>query len=64
MLASKGLFALYRGIGPGTLRSFLANGCSMMVMVQAQKKVTAWGWRDDAKDKLAEEEEDISDQSS
>ncbi|KAI6654992.1 hypothetical protein LOD99_2281 [Oopsacas minuta] len=40
-----GFFALYRGIGPGTIRSFLANGTSMIVMQFAQKKVTDWGIR-------------------
>lgn len=43
-----GFLALYRGIGPGTIRSFLANGTSMIVMVHVQKKVTDWGWRDSA----------------
>ena len=38
-------FALYRGIGPGTIRSFLANGTSMIVMLFAQKKVSEWGLR-------------------
>ena len=41
-----GFFALYRGIGPGTIRSFLANGTSMIVMQFAQKKVSEWGLRD------------------
>ena len=41
---------LYRGIGPGTIRSFLANGTSMIVMVNAQKKVTELGWRGDTND--------------
>ena len=41
-----GFLALYRGIGPGTLRSFIANGTSMIVMQQAQKKVSQWGLRD------------------
>lgn len=40
-----GFFALYRGLGPGTVRSFFANGVSMIVMVNAQRKVTEWGWR-------------------
>lgn len=52
-----GFLGLYRGIGPGTIRSFLANGTSMIVMVHAQKKVTEWGWRDSADSKLDEEEE-------
>jgi solute carrier family 25 carnitine/acylcarnitine transporter 20/29 len=40
-----GFFALYRGIAPGTIRSFLANGSSMVVMSYAQKKVSQWGLR-------------------
>lgn len=51
-----GFLALYRGIGPGTIRSFLANGSSMIVMVHAQKKVTEWGWRDSADTKISEED--------
>ena len=42
-----GIFGLYRGIAPGTLRSFLANGSAMVVMQSAQRKVTEWGLRDD-----------------
>ena len=42
----RGFFGLYRGIGPGTLRSFLANGTSMIVMSNAQKLVTKMGLRD------------------
>lgn len=53
-----GFFALYRGIGPGTIRSFLANGTSMIVMVHAQKMVTSMGWRDSPDTKLPEESED------
>lgn len=45
-----GFMGLYRGIGPGTIRSFLANGTSMIVMVNAQKKVTELGWRGDTND--------------
>ncbi|XP_063962798.1 uncharacterized protein LOC129270805 [Lytechinus pictus] len=41
-----GFLALYRGIGPGTLRSFISNGTSMVVMANAQKKVSEWGLRD------------------
>ncbi|XP_033738175.1 mitochondrial ornithine transporter 1-like [Pecten maximus] len=41
-----GFFALYRGIMPGTIRSFLANGTSMIVMSYAQKKVSEMGLRD------------------
>lgn len=42
----KGFFSLYRGILPGTIRSFLANGTSMVVMTFAQKKVSELGLRD------------------
>lgn len=40
-----GFFALYRGLGPGTIRSFIANGTSMIVMQHAQRKVSEWGLR-------------------
>eukprot|EP00118_Oscarella_pearsei_P004581 m.19850 g.19850 ORF g.19850 m.19850 type:complete len:299 (+) comp27914_c0_seq6:193-1089(+) len=40
-----GFFALYRGIGPGSIRSFLANGSSMLVMQWAQRKVSQLGLR-------------------
>ena len=40
-----GFFALYRGILPGTIRSFLANGTSMIVMSAAQRKVSEMGLR-------------------
>ena len=41
----RGFLALYRGIGPGTIRSFLANGTSMIVMSYAHRKVSEWGLR-------------------
>lgn len=41
-----GLTGLYRGIVPGSIRSFLANGCAMIVMAYAQRKVTELGLRD------------------
>ena len=41
-----GVLGLYRGIGPGTIRSFIANGTSMIVMQAAQRKVSEWGLRD------------------
>ncbi|XP_052067675.1 uncharacterized protein LOC127706971 [Mytilus californianus] len=41
-----GFFGLYRGLMPGTIRSFLANGTSMVVMQFAQRKVTELGLRD------------------
>lgn len=40
-----GVLALYRGIGPGTIRSFIANGTSMVVMQYAQRQVSQWGLR-------------------
>lgn len=36
----KGFFGLYRGLGPGSLRSFLANGMSMAIMMWAEKHLT------------------------
>ena len=42
---SGGVTGLYRGIIPGTIRSFLANGTSMIVMANAQRKVSEWGLR-------------------
>ena len=41
-----GFFGLYRGLAPGSIRSFLANGTAMVVMSAAQKKVSQWGLRD------------------
>lgn len=41
-----GITGLYRGIVPGSIRSFLANGTAMVVMSYAQKKVTEYGLRD------------------
>ena len=46
MVERGGFLALYRGIWPGTIRSFLSNGSSMVVMVWAQKKVSEMGLRD------------------
>ena len=40
-----GLFALYRGIFPGTIRSFFANGIAMIIMAKSQQKMTDWGFR-------------------
>ncbi|KAJ3296495.1 hypothetical protein HDU79_006520 [Rhizoclosmatium sp. JEL0117] len=45
LLKQHGVMGLYRGIWPGTLRSMVSNGFSMVVMLQAQKKITEWGWR-------------------
>lgn len=41
-----GFFGLYRGILPGSIRSFMSNGCSMIVMTFAQRKVSEWGLRE------------------
>ena len=40
-----GVFALYRGIVPGTIRSFFANGIAMIVLARSQRKMTEWGLR-------------------
>jgi solute carrier family 25 carnitine/acylcarnitine transporter 20/29 len=42
-----GIRGLYRGLAPGSWRSFTANGTAMVVMQYCQKKVTEWGLRDD-----------------
>jgi len=39
-------WGLYRGIAPGSLRSFVGNGSAMVVMQYLQKKVTELGLRD------------------
>ncbi|TFJ86963.1 hypothetical protein NSK_002050 [Nannochloropsis salina CCMP1776] len=44
-LGRGGLAGLYRGILPGTLRSVVSNGFSMVVMIEAQKWVTQLGLR-------------------
>ncbi|XP_040061607.1 mitochondrial ornithine transporter 1 isoform X2 [Ixodes scapularis] len=41
-----GFAAMYRGLAPGSIRSFVANGTSMIVMSYAQRKVTELGLRD------------------
>ena len=41
-----GVFGLYRGIVPGSLSVFLRNGAAMLVMAEANRRVTAWGLRD------------------
>lgn len=40
-----GFFGLYRGIVPGSIRSFMSNGTSMIAMSWAQRKVSRWGLR-------------------
>ncbi len=40
-----GIRGLYRGIAPGSLRSFVGNGSAMVVMQWCQKKVTEHGLR-------------------
>lgn len=52
IIKEKGFFSLYRGIMPGTIRSFLANGTSMVVMTFAQRKVSQLGLRDWRKKKM------------
>jgi solute carrier family 25 carnitine/acylcarnitine transporter 20/29 len=37
IVAEKGVLGLYRGIGPGSLRSLFANGCSMVVYNYGQQ---------------------------
>ena len=46
VMKERGFFGLYRGLAPGIIRSFIANGASMLVMHYAQRKVTQWGLRD------------------
>lgn len=41
-----GIPGLYRGISPGLIRSFFANGSAFVAMSYAQRKVTEWGLRD------------------
>ena len=41
-----GVTGLYRGIAPGSLRSFVDNGSAMVVMQWCQKQVTLYGLRD------------------
>ena len=36
----KGFFGLYRGLGPGSVRSFLANGLSMAIMKWTEQRMT------------------------
>ena len=36
VLRERGVRGLYRGIGPGSARSLLANGCSMMIFTYCQ----------------------------
>jgi hypothetical protein len=45
LMRHHGLRGLYRGILPGTIRSILGNGVSMVVMLEAQRKISEWGWR-------------------
>lgn len=45
-VVERGFFGLYRGLAPGIIRSFVANGASMIVMHYAQRKLTQWGLRD------------------
>jgi solute carrier family 25 carnitine/acylcarnitine transporter 20/29 len=45
LISTHGVRGLYRGILPGTIRSFLSNGFSMVVMLQAHAAITALGLR-------------------
>lgn len=40
-----GPIGLYRGILPGSISVFFRNGCAAVVMSNAQRKITEWGWR-------------------
>jgi solute carrier family 25 carnitine/acylcarnitine transporter 20/29 len=40
-----GLLSLYRGIVPGTIFVFVANGCAMIVMQGGQKLISEMGYR-------------------
>ena len=40
VVREKGFFGLYRGLGPGSVRSFFANGVSMTVMKWTEKRLT------------------------
>lgn len=51
----RGFFGLYRGVVPGLTRSFVATGCSMIVIQHAHRKLTEWGLR--GEDEEEEEEE-------
>jgi hypothetical protein len=37
VMAERGVLGLYRGIGPGLLRAFVANGASMVALTHCQK---------------------------
>ena len=41
----KGFFALYRGLGPGSVRSFIANGISMIALKQTEKYLTNYYYK-------------------
>lgn len=42
VVREKGVFGLYRGLGPGSVRSFLANGMSMTVMKWTERHLTEY----------------------
>lgn len=46
VVKERGFFGLYRGLAPGIIRSFIANGSSMIIMHGAQRMVTLYGLRD------------------
>lgn len=41
-----GFLGLYRGITPGCIKGFYGNGCAMIVMQYAQRKLTELGFRE------------------
>lgn len=42
VVRERGFFGLYRGLGPGSARSFLANGMSMTVMKWTERHLTEY----------------------
>ena len=42
VVRERGIFGLYRGLGPGSVRSFFANGLSMMVMKWTEGHLTEY----------------------
>jgi solute carrier family 25 carnitine/acylcarnitine transporter 20/29 len=42
VVREKGFFALYRGFGPGSVRSFTANGLSMIALKWTEKHLTEY----------------------
>lgn len=46
IMRTQGIRGFYRGIMPGCQSVFLRNGAAMIVMQQANKQFTKYGWRD------------------